>query len=86
MRDSLVTSSVWRTSFKKPLMTYPEFETVHMDFASPGCDACHLGGRMSTITGRVSGEPYDKLTYEVPLATLAHRNVRTNIRAADTVS
>ena len=65
MRDSLVTSSVWRTAFKKPLETYPEFEAIPMDFAVPTCDACHLGGRMSTLTGRISGEPYDKLTYEV---------------------
>ena len=73
MRDSLVTSSVWRTSFKKPLMTYPEFDTVRMDFAVPQCDACHLGGRMSTLTGRISGEPYDRLTFEVPrLSTLTN--------------
>lgn len=65
MRDSLVTSSVWLTEFKKPLETYPDFETVRMDFAVPHCDACRLGGRMSTLTGRVSGEPYDKLTFEV---------------------
>lgn len=65
MRDSLVTSSVWRTEFKKPLETFPEFETVRMDFAVPACDACHLGGRVSTLTGRVSGDPYDRLTFEV---------------------
>jgi hypothetical protein len=65
MRDSSVTSSVWRTSFKKALETYPLFETVIIDFASPGCDACNLGGRMSTLIGRVSGDPYDKATFEV---------------------
>jgi hypothetical protein len=65
MRDSLVTSSVWRTEFKKPLETFPGFDTVQMDFAVPYCDACHLGGRMSTITGRVFGEAYDRTTFEV---------------------
>lgn len=65
MRDSLVTSSVWRSAFKKSLETYPEFETVELDFAIPTCDACHLGGRMSTLLGRLSGSPYDNFTYEV---------------------
>ncbi|KAF9815309.1 hypothetical protein IEO21_04672 [Rhodonia placenta] len=64
MRDSLVTSSVWRSAFKKSLETYPEFETVELDFAIPTCDACHLGGRMSTLLGRLSGSPYDNFTYE----------------------
>ncbi|KAI0818744.1 hypothetical protein BC629DRAFT_1463896 [Irpex lacteus] len=64
MKDSSVTSSVWKTSFKKPLEMYPDFETIQMDFASPGCDACNLGGRLSTIIGRVSGEPYDRTTFE----------------------
>lgn len=64
MRDS-VASSVWKPSFKKSLETFPDFEAVHMDFGNPGCDACNLGGRTSTIVGRVSGEPYEKLTYEV---------------------
>ncbi len=65
MRDSLVTSSVWRPEFKKPLETYPDFETIQLDFALPSCDACHLGGRISTRLGRVSGDPYDKLTFQV---------------------
>jgi len=64
MRDSLVTSSVWRTEFKKPLEMYPDLETVRMDFAVPNCDACHLSGRLSTLIGRCLGEPYDRLTFE----------------------
>ncbi|GJE90811.1 hypothetical protein PsYK624_069550 [Phanerochaete sordida] len=64
MRDSLVTSSVWRTEFKKPLEMHPEFETVQMEFAVPQCDACHLGGRVSTLTGRCFGDPYDRKTFE----------------------
>ncbi|KAH9951251.1 hypothetical protein B0H21DRAFT_271900 [Amylocystis lapponica] len=63
MRDSLVTSSVWRPDFKKPLEKYPELEVVRMDFAIPECDACHLGGRMSTLLGRVSGIPYDRSSF-----------------------
>jgi hypothetical protein len=65
LRDSLVASSVWRPEFKKPLETYPELDMVQLDFAMPGCDACHLGARMSTLTGRLLGEPYDPLGFEV---------------------
>jgi hypothetical protein len=66
LRDSLVASSVWRPDFKKQLQKYPTFELTGLDFAVPACDACHLGGRMSTLLGRVSGSPYDKFGFEVP--------------------
>jgi len=65
LRDSLVASSVWRPEFKVPLETYPEFDLVPLDFAVPACDACHLGGRMSTLIGRLSGFPYDRLGFEI---------------------
>jgi Domain of unknown function (DUF4211) len=65
LRDSLVASSVWRPEFRVPLETYPEFDLIPLDFAVPTCDACHLGGRMSTLTGRLSGLPYDKLGFEI---------------------
>jgi hypothetical protein len=65
LRDSLVASSVWRPEFKGPLETYPEFDLIPLDFAVPACDACHLGGRMSTLTGRLSGLPYNKLGFEI---------------------
>lgn len=65
LRDSLVTSSVWRSDFKKKLQKFPIFELLSLDFAIPSCDACHLGGRVSTLLGRVSGLPYDKLGFEV---------------------
>ncbi|PCH38064.1 hypothetical protein WOLCODRAFT_96408 [Wolfiporia cocos MD-104 SS10] len=64
MRDSLVASSVWRPEFKKPLETYPNLDIIMLDFAVPHCDACHLGGRMSTRLGRLSGSPYVDTTYE----------------------
>lgn len=64
LRDSLVASSVWRPDFKKSLETYPVFTLAHLDFAVPACDACHLGGRMSTLNGRLSGTPYDCLGFE----------------------
>ena len=66
LRDSLVASSVWRPDFKKQLQKYPTFELTGLDFAVPACDACHLGGRMSTLLGRVSGSPYDRFGFEVP--------------------
>ncbi|KAF9264667.1 hypothetical protein L218DRAFT_925102 [Marasmius fiardii PR-910] len=65
LRDSLVASSVWRPEFKKALERHPDFDLVHLDFAFPGCDACHLGARMSTYSARLSGKKYDRLGYEV---------------------
>ena len=67
MRDSLVASSVWRSDFKKTLETYPKFTLIRLDFAIPQCDACHLGGRLSTLLGRLSGKPYDEYDFEVSL-------------------
>ncbi|TFK55040.1 hypothetical protein OE88DRAFT_1805440 [Heliocybe sulcata] len=64
MRDSLVASSVWRPDFKGPLEKYPNLEVVALEVTIPHCDACHLGSRVSTLLGRVSGEPYDKLGFE----------------------
>ena len=65
LRDSLVTSSVWKPEFKRTLDTFPDLEVSSLDFAIPGCDACHLGGRMSTRLCRLSGMPYDRDTFEV---------------------
>ncbi|KZT26355.1 hypothetical protein NEOLEDRAFT_1063304, partial [Neolentinus lepideus HHB14362 ss-1] len=64
MRDSLVASSVWRPEFKDPLEKYPNLELVTLEVAVAHCDACHLGNRISTLLGRVNGEPYDKLGFE----------------------
>ncbi|KAF8964710.1 hypothetical protein BDZ97DRAFT_1757813 [Flammula alnicola] len=64
LRDSLVSSSVWRPEFKKCLEKYPEFELVRLDLAVPSCDACHLGGRMSTLLGRLSGSSYNAFGFE----------------------
>ncbi|TFK42557.1 hypothetical protein BDQ12DRAFT_732201 [Crucibulum laeve] len=64
LRDSLVASSVWRPEYKLALQKHPEFELAPLDFAIPFCDACHLGGRMSTLVGRVSGSPYDSIGFE----------------------
>jgi len=43
---------------------------VAMDFAVPGCDACNLGARVSKRFGRVSGQPYDRSTFEVRSGSL----------------
>jgi len=37
---------------------------TEMGCAVPGCDACNLGARMSRLVGRVSGQPYDRSTFE----------------------
>lgn len=64
IRDSLVASSVWLPKFKNALGKYPTFELIPLDFAVPSCDACHLGGRMSTLLGRLGGIPYDNLGFK----------------------
>lgn len=64
LRDSLVASSVWRPKFKISLERYPNFELTQLDYAVPGCDACHFGGRKSTLVGRLGGVPYDKLGFD----------------------
>ncbi|KAF4576590.1 hypothetical protein EYR40_000834 [Pleurotus pulmonarius] len=64
LRDSLVASSVWRADFKTALSTFPEFGLDDLQFALPQCDACHLGGRLSTLIGRLSGHPYDPVGFE----------------------
>ncbi|KJA27187.1 hypothetical protein HYPSUDRAFT_63453 [Hypholoma sublateritium FD-334 SS-4] len=64
LRDSLVSSSVWRPGFKNSLQKYPNFELTQLDFAVPSCDACHLGGRLSTLLGRLSGSFYNPCGFE----------------------
>ncbi|KAI6166987.1 hypothetical protein EDD17DRAFT_1542310, partial [Pisolithus thermaeus] len=64
MRDSLVVSSVWGPEFKRTLEKYPEFTLLRMDFGLPVCDACRLGGRVSTLLGRAGGTPYDPCDFE----------------------
>ena len=70
LRDT-VASSVWRTGFKKSLARYPQFELTKLDFTVPGCDACHLGARISTLVGRLSGQPYDSVTFKVGFKRLS---------------
>jgi hypothetical protein len=69
IRDSLVASSMWKPAFKKPLETYPELEISQMDFAVPGCDACHMGARLSTRVAHLTGERYYERSYEVSCHT-----------------
>ena len=64
LRDSLVSSSVWRPEFKKALEDYPDFELTALDFTVPFCDACHMGGRMSSLVGRVGGSLYSTDGFE----------------------
>jgi fatty acid-binding protein DegV len=60
-----VASSVWRPDFKKSLEAYPDFSLAQLSFSVPHCDACHLGGRISTIQGRLAGSAYDPLGFSV---------------------
>lgn len=64
LRDSLVSSSVWRPEFKKALEDYPDFELTALDFTVPSCDACRMGGRMSSLVGRVGGSLYNMDGFE----------------------
>ena len=58
LRDSLVSSSAWRPEFKRALEDYPDFELTPLDFTVPSCDACKMGGRKSSVVGRVGGSIY----------------------------
>jgi hypothetical protein len=63
-------SSVWRRDFRKALELYPDLTLSKLDFAVPHCDACHLGGRQSTVAAWLKGIPYDNLSYEVGLLSI----------------
>lgn len=63
-RDSLVISSIWTSKFKRTLDTYPLCTSELMSISIPKCDACHIGGRVATISTRLSGKPYDRETFE----------------------
>ncbi|KIM65300.1 hypothetical protein SCLCIDRAFT_1212467 [Scleroderma citrinum Foug A] len=64
MCDSLVASSVWSPEFRKTLEKYPELALIRMNDSFPGCHACRLGGRSSTILALLSGAPYDECDFE----------------------
>ncbi len=69
-RDSIA-SSVWRRDFKEKLERYPDLTLTKLDFAVPHCDACHLGGRKSSVAGWLKGIPYDNLSFEVGYCRLS---------------
>jgi len=69
-RDSIA-SSVWRRDFKEKLERYPYLTLTKLNFAVPHCDACHLGGRQSTVAGWLKGIPYDDLSFEVGYCRLS---------------
>jgi len=62
-QDSIA-SSVWRRDFREKLERYPDLTLTKLDFTVPQCDACHLGGRKSTVAGWLKGIPYDNLSFE----------------------
>lgn len=64
MRDSLVTSSIWKPDFKNPLETFPIFRLEQLEFSVPICDACHISKRVATLHGVLSGHRYNSLTYD----------------------
>ncbi|KAJ1309498.1 hypothetical protein OPQ81_006273 [Rhizoctonia solani] len=64
LRDSLVASSVWTSGFKKALNTHPELHIHDLKFSVPGCGACRISSRLSTFKGALSGDDYDRDTFE----------------------
>jgi hypothetical protein len=74
MRDSLVSSSVWKPDFKRNLEKFPDLALIHLDFAVPYCDACNLGGRMSTLLGHLTGSPYDTVGFGSVGFAISHRD------------
>ncbi|WWD22477.1 hypothetical protein CI109_106970 [Kwoniella shandongensis] len=63
-----VRSQVWRGNFVAALQKYPEFEVEELNDPEQGCDACHMGGRLSKFRVTLNGYPYDRDTHE-PLDT-----------------
>ena len=51
--------------FRNALERYPDLELSTMQISLPACDACRLGGRVSTILGRLGGLAYNRLSFEV---------------------
>ncbi|KAG8699975.1 hypothetical protein FRC08_004997 [Ceratobasidium sp. 394] len=64
MRDSLVVSSVWTSSFKEALNSHPELNIFDLEFAVPGCSACRISSRTSRFKGTLTGDNYDRDTFE----------------------
>ncbi|KAF8328907.1 uncharacterized protein EI90DRAFT_2997683 [Cantharellus anzutake] len=64
-RDSLVVSSKWTSKFRQELDTYPLCSNERLTDSLPICDACHISGRIATISTTLSGKPYDRETFEV---------------------
>ncbi|WWC85883.1 uncharacterized protein L201_000750 [Kwoniella dendrophila CBS 6074] len=63
-RQLRVRSQIWRSNFVKALEKYPIFDIEELLYAQPGCDACHMGGRMSKFRITLDGEQYDKETHQ----------------------
>ncbi|KZO95754.1 hypothetical protein CALVIDRAFT_577460 [Calocera viscosa TUFC12733] len=59
--ESLVASSVWRPEFRRVLEAKPKLWLERMSSSWPGCDACHLGARISTIEAHVKGRKWGGL-------------------------
>lgn len=62
LKDSLVASSIWKSDFRSALDYYPEVSVTPLITSVPLCDACHIGGRVATISFRLRGSPYDRDT------------------------
>nr|XP_018266770.1 uncharacterized protein I303_00746 [Kwoniella dejecticola CBS 10117]OBR88928.1 hypothetical protein I303_00746 [Kwoniella dejecticola CBS 10117] len=63
-RDLRVASQIWRLHFKKALKKYPIFDVEELLDAEPGCDACHMGGRMSRFRVNLEGDQYNPETHQ----------------------
>ncbi|WVW81885.1 hypothetical protein I302_103884 [Kwoniella bestiolae CBS 10118] len=63
-RQLRVRSQIWRYNFVKALEKYPIFDVEELLHTEPGCDACHMGGRMSRFRISLEGEQYDKETHQ----------------------
>ncbi len=61
---------MWRRDYREKLEQYPDLTLAKLGFAVPHCDACHLGGRQSTVAGWLKGIPYDELSFEVSLLSI----------------
>jgi len=62
--DSIVASSIWKPHFRKRLDTHPRGKQVLLAYSVALCDACHISGRVATVSFRLKGAPYDRNTFE----------------------
>ncbi|KAK8845524.1 hypothetical protein IAR55_006239 [Kwoniella newhampshirensis] len=80
-----VRSQVWRSNLVAALQKYPNFEVEELDFPEPGCDACHMGGRLSKFRVSLTGYPYDRDRHEPLVSSSEEESSDSQSSAASSI-